>query len=99
MKIYVANTEFWNLMLASSILKALKKRLYYQDKFGITGVVVFRFIRPCSFSDISSKGVTIVIWTKKLANNNFNMKLGKNATITDLLSSIVADGAAVFLQP
>ena len=86
-------------MLASSILKALKKRLYYQDKFGITGVVVFRFIRPCSFSDISSKGVTIVIWTKKLANNNFNMKLGKNATITDLLSSIVADGAAVFLQP
>ena len=36
---------------------------------------------------------------EKLANNNFNMKLGKNATITDLLSSIVADGAAVFRQP
>ena len=67
---------------------ALKKRLYYQDKFGITGVFVFRFIRPyyCNMNE-------------KLANNNFNMKLGKNATITDLLSSIVADGAAVFRQP
>ena len=88
-------------MLASSILKALKKRLYYQDKFGLTGVVIFRFIRPCSFSDISSKGVTIYYcnMNEKLANNNFNMKLGKNATITDLLSSIVADGAAVFRQP
>ena len=27
-------------MPASSILKAFKKRLYYQDKFGITRVVV-----------------------------------------------------------
>ena len=76
---------------------ALKKRLYYQDKFGITGVFVFRFIRPYSFSDISKSNYCNM--NEKLANNNFNMKLGKNATITDLLSSIVADGAAVFRQP
>ena len=40
---------------------------------------------------------SVVVQTKKLANNNFNMNLGKNATITDLLSSIVADGAATIV--
>ena len=40
---------------------------------------------------------SVVVQMKKLANNNFNMNLGKNATITDLLSSIVADGAATIV--